>query len=75
MKVTKVQDITLKPDASILICGKRRCEKTVIATNILHELTNTYDYRAIVLFSDTIGIECNGSFDNIVNKKLCFKSD
>ena len=50
-----------------MISGKRRCGKTVIATNILHKLTNDFDYHAIILFSDTIGIESNGSFDKIVN--------
>ena len=65
--IIRIDDIKLKPDASILICGKRRCGKTVIATNILHKLTNDFDYHAIILFSDTIGIESNGSFDKIVN--------
>ncbi len=38
-KIFKVEDITLKADASILISSKRRAGKTVLATNLIQTLT------------------------------------
>jgi len=37
-------------------------------------MTEMYDYKAIVLISDTAHIEANGSFD-FLDKKLIFKGN
>lgn len=38
--ILKIEDITIKPDASVLLSGKRRSGKSVIITNLIHLLTN-----------------------------------
>ena len=42
--------------------------------NLLKYMTEMYDYKAIVLISDTAHIEANGSFD-FLDKKLIFKGN
>ena len=72
--IKRVEDLNIKQDASILIAGQRRCGKSVLAVNLLKYMTEMYDYKAIVLISDTAHIEVNGSFD-FLDKKLIFKGN
>ena len=61
--IKRVENLNIKQDASILIAGQRRCCKSVLAVNLLKCMTEMYDYKAIVLISDTAHIEANRSFD------------
>ena len=58
-----------------MISGSRRSGKSILAVNIISRLLNEFDYHFIVLISETGHIDVNGSYKNIVDKKMIFTSD
>jgi hypothetical protein len=62
-----------QPTEFIVLLAKRWYGKTIMATNIIVNLIEHYDYSNIYLFSDTATF--NGSYDNYVKKKNIFESD
>lgn len=74
LTVTPLDDITLQVDASVLIAGRRRAGKTVMAVHLLYLLTNKFCYQNIILFSNTHKIEDNGAFE-FIDRRNVFKGD
>ena len=62
-------------DASFLITGKRRSGKSVLILNLLHLLTNKYQYDFIMLISDTAKDNKKCVFKELIDKSMIFTSE
>ena len=56
-----------------MICGKIAAGKSVLSLNLVKYLTETYEYRNIVLFSNTFGYENENKF-SFIDKENVFHS-
>ena len=72
-QVIKINDLDLKENAFICIASKRMSGKTVMIRNLLMYLLNKFEYRFIVLFSDTG--KYNGDYDFLKHKDMIYDSD
>ena len=72
-QVIKVNDLDLKENPFICIASKRMSGKTVLTRNLLMYLLNKYEYKFIVLFSDTG--KFNGDYNFLKHKDMIYDSD
>jgi len=72
-QVIKVNDLDLKENSFIVIASKRMSGKSVLTRNLMMYLLNKYEYKFIVLFSDTG--KFNGDYDFLKHKDMIYESD
>ena len=72
-EVIKVNDLDLKDTSFICIASKRMSGKSVLTKNLIMYLLNKFEYKFVVLFSDTA--KFNGDYDFLKHKDMIYESD
>ena len=71
-KVYTIEELNIDQNSFILTSSKRNSGKSILVKNLIHYLTENFEYDYMLLFTDTF---FNGDYNNIFKKECVYKSE